>query len=197
MLKSNPCLLSEHGGLVELSKEWAHKLLRRMGFMKWKATTSKSRMSVSNLEDMKKEFLQVIVDLFVMEETQPELILNWDQTGINFVPSSGWTMEQRGATRVEVMGIDDKRQITAVFCSSLTGDFCHFNSFIVAKLIVVIPTLSFHLTDITHAPKRWSTEETTKGYIENIILPYIRRTQEVLGQNQRLLLLSWTTSRDR
>ena len=153
MLKSNPCLLSEHGGLIELSKEWAHKLLRRMGFMKWKATTSKSRMSVSNLEDMKKEFLQVIVDISVMEETPPELILNWDQTGINFVPSSGWTMEQRGATRVEVMGIDDKRQITAVFCGSLTGDVCHFNSFMVAKLIVVIPTLSFHLTGISLMPQ--------------------------------------------
>ena len=120
--------------------------------MKRKATTSKSRMSVSNFEDMKKEFLQEIVDIAVMEETPPELILNWDQTGINLVPSSGWTMEQQGATRVEVTGIDDKRQITAVFCASLTGDFlplvysgkthrCHPRSKLPSDW------------DITHAPK--------------------------------------------
>ena len=80
-------------------------------------------MSVCNFEDTKKEFLQEIVDIAMMKEVPPELILNWDQTGINVVPSSGWTMEQRGATRIEVTGVDDKRQITAVLCVSLTGDF--------------------------------------------------------------------------
>ena len=34
VLKSNPSLLSENGSSVELSKEWAHKLLCRMGFVK-------------------------------------------------------------------------------------------------------------------------------------------------------------------
>ena len=96
VLKSNPCLLSEHGSPIELSKEWAHKLLRQMGFVKWKVTTSKSHMSVSNFEDMKKEFLQEIVDIAVMEETPPELILNWDQTGINLFHHQGgpWSSEE-------------------------------------------------------------------------------------------------------
>ena len=154
-----------------------------MGFVKRKATTSKSRMSVSNFKDMKKEFLQEIVDIAVMEETPPELILNWDQTGINLVPSSGWTMEQRGATRVEVTGIDDKRQITAVFCGSLTGDFLPLQLVYGGKTHRCHPRSKLPSDwDITHAPKHWSTEETTKGYIENIILPYIRRMREVLGQ---------------
>ena len=58
-----------------------------------------------------------------MEEIPPELILNWDQTGIKLVPSSFWTMERQGEKRVEMVGVNDKRQITAVFCSSLLGDF--------------------------------------------------------------------------
>ena len=49
MLKSNQNLLSEHGGPIELSKEWAHTLLRRMGFVKRKETSSESCISVSNL----------------------------------------------------------------------------------------------------------------------------------------------------
>ena len=58
-----------------------------------------------------------------MEEIPAELILNWYHTGIKIVPSSTWTMEERRAKRVEVVGVNDKRQITAVFCGSLTGDF--------------------------------------------------------------------------
>jgi hypothetical protein len=38
-----------------------------------------------------------------------KLVINWDQTGINNVPVSQWT---KGAKKVEINGIDDKRQIT-------------------------------------------------------------------------------------
>ena len=48
-----------------------------------------------------------------MEETPAELVLNWDQTGIKLVPSSTWTMERKGERRVEMVGVNDKRQITA------------------------------------------------------------------------------------
>ena len=58
-----------------------------------------------------------------MEDIPMELILNWDQTGIKIVPSSTWTMERQGSKRVEAVGVNDKRQITAVFCGSLVGDF--------------------------------------------------------------------------
>ena len=32
-------------------------------------------------------------------------------------------MEKEGSKRVEIVGVDDKRQITAVFAGSLAGDF--------------------------------------------------------------------------
>ena len=53
----------------------------------------------------------------------PDLIINFGQTGINYVPISSWTMEQEGAKRVEMVAKDDKRQMTAVFAGSLSGDF--------------------------------------------------------------------------
>ena len=58
-----------------------------------------------------------------MEEVPPELVLNWDQTDIKIVPTDTWTMELRGSKHVELMGFQDKRQITAVFCGTLVGDF--------------------------------------------------------------------------
>ena len=43
----------------------------------------------------------------------PELVLNWDQTGIKLVPCSSWTMDQSGVKIVEIVGANNKRQITA------------------------------------------------------------------------------------
>lgn len=64
-----------------------------------------------------------IVGVVTMEDIPPELILDWDQTGINVVPASQWTMDRQGVRRVEIAGSNDKRQITAVLCGSHTGDF--------------------------------------------------------------------------
>ena len=46
-----------------------------------------------------------------MDEIPPELVINFDQTGIRYVPATLWTMEKEGAKRVEIIGKDDKRQV--------------------------------------------------------------------------------------
>jgi len=58
-----------------------------------------------------------------MEDIPSNLIINWDQTAIKYVPVSNWTMADEGSQRVEVAGADDKKQITAVFGITLSGDF--------------------------------------------------------------------------
>ena len=68
-------------------------------------------------------FLQSVVETVTMEEISPQLVFNWDQTGMNIVPSSSWTIEEKGSKRIELVGIKDKRQITAVFCCTIQGDF--------------------------------------------------------------------------
>ena len=90
-----------------------------MGYVKRRGTTSKSRNLVENFEELKASFLEQVSTTVIMEEIPPELIVNWDQTGLNLIPSSSWTMEQRGARRVEITRLNDKRMITAVFCGTL------------------------------------------------------------------------------
>ena len=51
-----------------------------------------------------------------------ELIINWDQTGIQLAPTSNWTMEKCGAERVEIAALGDKRQITATLAGTLAGE---------------------------------------------------------------------------
>ena len=59
-----------------------------------------------------------------MEEIPPELILNWDQTGIMIVPFTSWTMDERGTRRVDIGGLKNKRQIrNSSFCGSIQNDF--------------------------------------------------------------------------
>ena len=93
-----------------------------MKFVERKATTAKSKYTSTNFQWFKTSFLDDVVSIVTMEKIPPELILNWDETGIKIVPCSRWTMDQQGARRVEMIGISDKKQITAVFSGSLVGD---------------------------------------------------------------------------
>ena len=76
-----------------------------------------------NFEEVKAQFLFDIKVLVEMNEIPFDLIINWDQTDIHYVPVGSWTMEKEGSSRVEIVGVDNKQQITAVFTTSLTGDF--------------------------------------------------------------------------
>ena len=49
------------------------------------------------------------------------MIINLDQTGINYVPASSWIMEKVKTKRLWEK--DDKHQITAIFGILITGDF--------------------------------------------------------------------------
>ena len=117
-----------------------------------------------------------------MEEISGELILNWDQTGLNIVPSSSWTMDKHGAKRVEITGAKDKRQITTVFCGTLVGDFLPIQLIFKGKTSRCHP--HFKLPSwwhVTHSPNHWSAEETMLQYIEHIIIPYVQSVRNLKG----------------
>ena len=76
-----------------------------------------------------------------MEDIPDELILNWDHTAINIVPVSTWTMNQKGENRVEIVDLDDKRQITAVLCGALSSEILSFKLIYQGKTSVCLPEL--------------------------------------------------------
>ena len=111
-----------------------------------------------------------------MDQILPELIVNFDQTRISYVPASSYTMEKEGATRVEVTGKDDRRQITLVFAGSLTGDFLPPQVIYEWKTKCCLPPFQFPSTwDITYTPTHWPNEESLKEYVEAVILLYTSR----------------------
>lgn len=77
---------------------------------------------------MKQGFLSDIKNIVSLKEIPPDLINNWDQTSINYVPIGSWMMQKEGVGkegvgRVELAGKDGNCQLTAVFAGSMMGDF--------------------------------------------------------------------------
>jgi hypothetical protein len=42
-------------------------------------------------------------------------------TGLNIVPTNEWTMDLKGAKQIKMVGLGDKRQITALLSVSKSG----------------------------------------------------------------------------
>ena len=168
-------------GHVTLSTSWAYHFLEPMSFARRKTTTTKFRQKPQNFEAMKETFLADIVAVVEMEEIPPELILNMDQTGIKLVPARCWTMAKVGSRRVEITGVGQKRQVTAVVCGSLTGDYLPTQLIYQGKSNHCHPNFNFpEEWHITHSLKHWAMETTMIAYLNNIVVPYIEATRNLL-----------------
>lgn len=121
LLKNNKMLLSDFGGPIYLERVGT-SFPEKVEFQK-RRVTSTSKVSPTNFDEHKNNYLCDIWSIVKMEDIPDSLILNWDQTGVKIVPTSSWTMEKTGTKRVESAAADDKRQITGVFVGSLAGDF--------------------------------------------------------------------------
>ena len=95
IMNENANLLSCNGGGINLTTDWAKSLMTRMGFVKRKAC-SKAKVDVSQFQQLKEEFLLEIKNIVSMDEIPAELVINFDQTALSYVPASHWTMEREG-----------------------------------------------------------------------------------------------------
>lgn len=133
-------------------------------------------METSQFDNLKEQFLLDIKAVVEIEKIPHDLVFNWDHTGINIVPGSQWTMESMGSKRVEVTGLGDKRQITAVFCASLAGEFLPVQLIYQGKTQACLPRFVFPDDwNVTHTPNHWSNEAKMMEYIRTIIIPYVQR----------------------
>ena len=111
-----------NGGHIEFTKFWLARFLERLGFVKRKSNT-KANVSISDFEENKAQFLFDVKTIINMEEIRSDLVINFDNTGLQYVPDSNWTMAKEGAKRVEIAGVEDTRQITAMFAGTRSGFF--------------------------------------------------------------------------
>jgi len=170
-------LLVENGGYINITKEWAQRLLQRMGLVKRKGTT-KAKVLPPDFEKLKKQFLSDIRTIVAMESIPKELIINWDQTGMKYVPVSDWTFEQKGAKRVEIAGLGDKRQITVLMSCAMDGKLLPTQVVYAGKTPACLPKIKYPENwHLTYSENHWSNEHTMMGYLHNILIPYVKVTR--------------------
>ena len=180
--RMDPGLLECNGGFVVLQKSWAKYLLSKLNFVKRKATTKKPKCTVANFEELKAQFLLDIKAITSMEDIPDDMIVNWDQTAIKYIPLSNWTMAKEGSKRVEVVGIDDKCQITATFAASLSGNFLPVQMVYEGKTSKCHPSVKFpEGWHVTHTPNHWCNEDTMVDYITAVIVPYMNEKRKHLN----------------
>ena len=116
----------------------------------------------------KKQFLLDIKVVVNLEDILNELILNWDQTAINYVPVSNWTMAKEGSKKVKIAGVDDKRQITVVLAGALTGELLPLQLIYQGKTKKCLPKVKFPKDWlISYTPNHWCNEITMEAYVHN------------------------------
>jgi len=183
--KYNPALIADEStgeeGPIRITSDWAKSLLYRMKFVKRRGSTT-TKYLVADFDAIKSQFLADIVIVKTLQRIPDDLILNWDHTGINIVPGSAWTMDQKGQQHVELLALDDKRQITAVVCGSLTGNLLPFQLIYQGKMSACLPKVSLPKDwHVTCTDNHWSNEQKTHEYIEFVLLPYVKSTRRQLG----------------
>ena len=131
-----------------------------MGYVKRKGTTkANTKLPEERFQQMKASLLQQTVAVVTAHNIPPELIINLDETGVDLVPVGKWTIAPERSKRVEVMGLDDKRQITATFAAALDGTMLPMQLLYQVKLTAAIlnshfQQVSMYLTPLTTGQMR-------------------------------------------
>ena len=130
-----------------------------------------------------------------VHKVHPSLIVNMDQTGVHLAPADSRTFAPTGSKEVKVIAADDKRQITACVASSLDGDLLPLQLIFTGTTKLCEPKPTAESTaahvHITHSDNHWSSQETMKQWVTELLLPYSeRRIQEHnLPRDSHIILL--------
>lgn len=152
--------LFEYGGPIFLDKPWAKSILKRLGMVKRKGTKEVKSLP-GDFEQIKKEFLDRIQTAVKTHNIPDSLIINWDQTGSNYVPVDNWTMDFEGSKQVAVSHIDDKRQMTVLLGITKSGSLVPPQLIYQGKSDSCHPVYPFQNDwDITHTESHWSTSDS-------------------------------------
>ena len=165
---------------MSLHRSWAISMMRRMGYVKRRATTqAKRQVTPDEFKRLQKSYLAQISGLIKVHNIPHELIINWDQTPINVAPTTNWTMAEVGSKRVEVAALNDKRQVTSTLAVTMSGEFLSPQIIYQGETERCHPAYAFpEGFDIHHTPNHWANGETMVRYITNVILPYVAKVKE-------------------
>ena len=110
------------------------------------------------------------------------MIVNFDQTGTKMVPVSEWTLEIQGTKQIDVVGLDDKREVTVLLAVSLSGNLLPPQVIYAGKTRRCHPNANVpDGWNVTRFGSHWSTQDTMVEYVDMVLAPYMAEQQQILG----------------
>jgi hypothetical protein len=111
----------------------------------------------------------------------PTLVVNSNQTEIHLVRNGGErTLEPKGPKHVQMLGLEDKKQITMIVSSSVARDLLPPQILFIGTTFKSFPPNNQGKTniikddkDLTFSENHWSSLEITKKFVTNIYLLYL------------------------
>jgi hypothetical protein len=97
-----------------------------------------------------------------VEETPPQLLINADQTGINYLLQGNKTWHPQGDKQVAIIGEEEKRQFTLMVAFSAAGDLLPFQAIYSGKTETSLPSSQLRKNaepiqfDMSGGTKHWS-----------------------------------------
>jgi hypothetical protein len=188
----------------EVNARYAQRFALQKMNWRWRRTTTGTKLP-KDWEDQGKKMLKraaahidAIRNPNTISAKRPfhrSLLINFDQTGVHLVPKSKYTYADAKSDTVEGNGEDDRRQITAILASSADGDMLPLQLIFQGKTprceAQHTASTEAALFSFTHSENHWSTQETMKEYMQQVIEPYIQRmiVKHALPQTSEAVLL--------
>jgi hypothetical protein len=177
-------LLRENGGSGVYGRSWAHRFFHRHN-LPCRVVTTKMREKPQDFEAVAQRFEDILAVAISDHNVPPELVINLDETNLQFVPASGkMTRALKGSKKVRSHGVGkEKAQITVTLAVTESG------AVLPPQLIFGGKTPRCHPHGIlppcngyyAHSKSHWQTPETMVEYITNILVPY--RQQIITAHN--------------
>ena len=117
---TNPNVLKEFGGSLDLIDWWARDLLKQLKRSKRKGTTGKDNPPLQILAEEKFTFQRTISTAILEHDIPAPLVVNLDQTPLSYVSPGKHTFSFKGDKNVSIKEADEKKQMTATFAVSFT-----------------------------------------------------------------------------
>lgn len=96
-----------------------------MVFVRITTTTGKVEIPEGPIKEAKLTFLQKIVNKVEEFSISPSLIRNLDQANSNYVSVVKTTMAIKDSPSILIVGLSDKRKLTATLAITLNGTYIH------------------------------------------------------------------------
>ena len=150
-----------------------------MNWAKRNGTTGKIEASKQFLLEEKLTFQKKISDVIFEHDILKELIINLDQTPLSYVSPGKYTFDVKGVETVPIKGIDDKRQITATFAISMSGEFLPIQVIYEGKSKRCLPKYTFPASfDVTFSENHWSNTKKSLNFFNKIVFPHFKNVRK-------------------